>query len=121
MQRSTSHRQLVAALAAARALVASLEAALEQAEQPADDRALGLDDAGKMSGLSPHTLRTWCKSGRLRSHRGARGAYLVRLSDVDVAIAAAPSEPIRRTRTTAVDLHAWECEAERDLRAMGGG
>lgn len=115
-----SSKSLQAALAAARALVASLEAALEQAEQPTDDRALGLDAAGEASGISPHTLRTWCKSGRLRSHRGARGAYLVRRSDIDEAIAAGSAAPATRTRATVVDLVQWDREAEADLRSLGG-
>lgn len=115
MQDSTQKRQLVAALASAKALVASLEAAIEQAEHPPDDRVLGLDDAGKASGISPHTLRTWCRSGRLRHSTGARGAYLVRLPDVHEAIAADPGAPPRRTRATVVDLDAWERETEREL------
>src|SRR5690606_2441889 len=35
---------------------------------------------------------------QLRSHRGARGAYLVRRSDIDAAIEAAPSDPAPRRR-----------------------
>lgn len=121
MQDTTSHRQLRAALASARALVATLEAALEQAEQPPDDRALGLDAAGEASGISPHTLRSWAKSGRLRTHRGPRSSYLVKLSDVHAAIEAAPSEPAPRIRATpVVDLDAWEAQAERELSSLGG-
>src|SRR5690606_23235049 len=67
-----AEKQLEAALASARALVASLEAALEQAEKPAPDPALTLEAAAKAAQLSPHTLRTWCKSGRLRCARGPR-------------------------------------------------
>lgn len=114
MADSTHHRQLVAALASAKALVASLEAAIEQAEHPPDDRVLGLADAAKASGISPHTLRTWCKSGRLRHSTGARGAYLVRLPDVHEALAADPGAP-RRTRATVVDLAEWEAQTAREL------
>lgn len=111
-------RGLQAALASARALVATLEAALEQAERPGDDPALTLEAAARATQLSPHTLRSWCRSGRLRSHRGPRGAYLVRRSDIDAAIEAAPSEPMLRRRATAVDLDAWERETETELQAM---
>ncbi len=121
MQDSTSRRQLVAALAAARALVASLEAAVDQTERPVDDPAVSLEAAARATQLSPHTLRSWCRSGRLRSHRGPRGAYLVRRSDIDAAIEAAPSEPApRRRAASVVDLDAWEVQAERELAALGG-
>lgn len=109
-----------AALASARALVASLESALEQAEQPADDPALTLEAAARVTQISAHTLRSWAKSGRLRSHRGARGAYLVRRSDVDAAIEAAPNEPTPRRKSNVVSLDAWEREAERELASLGG-
>lgn len=114
-------KQLEAALATARALVANLEAVLAEADAPERPLAMSLNDAAKASGLSPHTLRTWCKSGRLQSNRGPRGAYLVRLEDVDEAIKAAPAEPTQRRRSaTVIDLEQWERETARQLQAIGG-
>lgn len=123
MQQSTAHpqtvKQIQAALASARALVASLEATLDQAQQPADDPALSLAVASKATRLSPHTLRTWCRRGRLQYSRGARGAYLVRVSDINDAIAAAPTLP-SPPRADAQDLEAWEQETASTLAEMEG-
>jgi len=114
-------KQLEAVLATARALVTSIEAVLAEANAPEQPLAMTLNDAAKASGLSPHTLRSWCKSGRLRSARGPRGAYLVRLEDVNEAIEAAPAEATQRQRgANVIDLDQWERETERQLHVIGG-
>ncbi len=115
-------KALEAALASARATVATLEAALVVANEAPDRRVLTLETAAEASSLSAHTLRTWCKSGRLRSNRGPRGAYLVTLDDVRDAVRAEPTKPSPRKRSepAANDLDDWDAEADRELRAMGG-
>jgi len=71
-------------------------------------------------GVSPSTLRSWIRSKRLKASQVERGRYVFRASDLRAAIEAAPvqrREPAPQPSTT---LDAWEAQADRSLRIVGG-
>jgi hypothetical protein len=115
---------LLATLAAARAnhaaagaTVASLEAALASLDAGIDP----LLDLGSVEseGVSPHTARSWIRSGRLKAHQAERGRFVFRRSAL---LRALEASPVRRRveRATPSDLDAWETEANVELRLVGG-
>jgi excisionase family DNA binding protein len=118
-------RLLEATLASLRACVALLEAELarpdaEQAPGPSVDISLSLQDAAAQSHLSPHTLRTWVRSGRLPAVKGARGQYRVRPQDIQTALAADPVTPLpRRTKADAAnDIAEWDRRADAQMARL---
>jgi hypothetical protein len=111
-------RKLEAALSSARATVALLEAELEDIDDIGDgsDPLLDLESV-EAEGLSPHTARTWIKSGRLEAYQAERGRFVFRRSALMKAIEASPVMPRERKAKPPADLAAWEAEAD---RAIGG-
>lgn len=89
-------------------------------EHADDSRALTLEACAELSGLSIHTMRSWARSGRLRTSRGSRGAFLARRADLDAAIVAHPTTPRPRITPESDTLDDWDREADRALRLVGG-
>lgn len=108
---------LLAALATAKATVATIEAALAVPDAD-DDRLLDLGSV-EAEGVSPHTARSWIRSGRLTAHQAERGRFVFRRSALLRALEASPVKS-RNVKTGPADLDAWEAEADRSLRLVGG-
>ena len=91
----------------------------EAEPEPAlDSQALTLEACASLSGLSVHTMRSWARSGRLRTYRGARGAFLARRADLDAAIEASPTTPRPRITPESDSLDDWDEQANRALRLV---
>jgi hypothetical protein len=115
---------LLAALAAAKAnhaaagaTVATLEAAIAACDS-ADDPLLDLGSV-EAQGVSPHTARSWIRSGRLTAHQAERGRFVFRRSALLRALEASPVQR-RERQSEPSDLDAWEREADATLRLVGG-
>jgi|GEM_PF-6731511 len=80
-----------------------------------EDPWLDLESAATQCPVSAHTLRSWCKAGRLQSCTAERGRFIFRRSWLDAAIEGAEYQPRRHVAAEAPDLDAWEAEAVRRL------
>ena len=121
MTDTPTKRKLVAALASARATVSLLEAELESLEtQPTQDALLDAKQSLEKYGLGHEGIRGGAERGELAVQRGARGKLLVLESELRRYIASRPYRPTPRHALPLASLDAWDAEADRPLRVIGG-
>ncbi len=68
------------------------------------ERYVGLREAADRTGISNWTLRRLVRAGEVPAVRGARGAYLVRVRDVQTWLRSRPVEPIEDHDDEQMDL-----------------
>jgi hypothetical protein len=122
MQGNTNVRNvkaLEAALATAKATVAAIEAALAD---PIDRSAELLDARQTLAEyhVGRDGLLAAARRGELVLSRGPRNRVLVERQEMERWLKSRPLKPRERV-APANDLASWDVEAERELRAVGGG
>jgi hypothetical protein len=112
---------LRAQAAALDAQAATLRAMADALGSSSADRVYGLDEMAERRNLSPNTLRTWAKSGRLHCRSGSRKQYLTTDADVDDALAAdvSPRTGTRKPEPVADDFDALDAELRRGGIVLG--
>jgi len=117
----TKRKLVAAALASAETTVSLLRAELESIDsQPAHDELLDAKQSLEKYGLGHEGLRSAAERGELAVSRGARGKLLVLESELRRYIASRPYKPTPRRAAPLENLDAWEAEADRALRVVGG-
>jgi len=107
---------------AIRAVIGALEALIEHDDhEPEQPVVMTMRAAAARSGLPLGTIRSWCRSGRLRSFRGPRSAYMIDSRDLDYAIRAEPSPPRGRSEPPANDSEADDAVDDELEAAIRGG
>ena len=122
MTDDNSRRKLLeTARAALRAADALLTAELEHANtQPGHDALFDAKQSLAKYGLGHEGLRGAAERGELDVFKGARGKLLVLESNLRKYIASRPYKPTPRRVLPPADLAAWDAEADRALRVVGG-
>jgi len=108
-------------LAIAAALEAQAAAIRAQAEaEPESDPWLDLESAAEQFHISPNTLRTWARTGKLRSCSAERGRIIFRASWLESALESSAYQPRPEIVKVAADASMAEWDIKAD-RALGGG